>query len=91
MNSCSPVANTSFNETFSSRVMTLRRALPPIGFADRVETAHDIVVARDERARHFRLEDEQIGDQPRLHAFAIDPMIGGMRRDGAQDLSLIHI
>src|ERR1700733_7154751 len=52
---------------------------------ERVERAVDALVAGDERARHRLLQDQEVGDQPRLHPVAIDPVIGGGGRDRAQD------
>src|ERR1700730_14966145 len=71
--------------------LSLRRADAAIGAADCVEEMDDIVVAGDERARHFLFEDQKIGDQPWLHALAIDPMIGGERRDRSQDRGPLEI
>src|ERR1700730_7629392 len=65
--------------------LPLRWAGVAIGGADRVEEMDDIVVAGDQRARHFLLKDQKIGNKPWLHALTIDPMIGGERRDRAQD------
>ena len=47
--------------------------------------AHDRFIAGNQRARHLGTQDQEIGDEPGLHAGAIDPVIGGVRRDGAQD------
>ena len=41
--------------------------------------------------RHLVVEDQQVGDQPGLEAFAIDPVIGGERRDRAQDRGPLEI
>ena len=65
--------------------LALRRALPAVVAGDAVEVLHQILVAACERARHLLVEDEQVGDQPGLEALAIDPVIGGERRDRAQD------
>src|SRR5580704_1654661 len=71
--------------------LSLRRAGAAIGVADRVEEMDDIVVAGDQRARHFLFEDQKIGDQPWLYALAIDPMIGRERRDRAQDRGPLEV
>ena len=65
--------------------LALRVALAAIGAGDAVEILHKVLVAARKRARHFVLEHEQIGDQPGLDVLAIDPVIGGERRDRAQD------
>src|SRR5439155_12170284 len=61
--------------------LPLRWTLPVVGAGDRIQIAHDRLVAGSERARHLIAQNEQIGDQPRFQAFAIDPMIGGQRGD----------
>ena len=71
--------------------LPLRRALAAIGLRDVVEVLHQIAVAARERARHLVLEDEQVGDQPRLDALPVDPVIGGQRRDRAQDRRPLEI
>ena len=71
--------------------LLLRCAGAAISAADRVEEMDDIVIAGDQRARHFLLEDQKIGDQPWLHALAIDPMISGERRHRAQDRGPLKI
>ena len=47
--------------------------------------AHEKLVAVRERARHLPVEDQEIGDEPGLDALPVDPMVGGERRDLAQD------
>src|SRR5262249_25546071 len=69
----------------------LRRSLPAVGARHLIEVAHHVVVAAGERARHLRVEDQEIGDQPRLETLAIDPMIGGERRYRAQDRGPLEI
>ena len=69
----------------------LRGALLSVGLSDRIEKLHDIVVAGDERARHLDPQDQQVGDEPGLETLAIDPMIGGERRDRAQDRGPLEI
>src|SRR5262249_15192863 len=61
--------------------VALRRALPAIGDADLVEVAHEVAVAARKRARQRVVQDQQIGDQPGFQGLAVDPMIGGQRRD----------
>src|ERR1700733_3634991 len=48
--------------------LTLRLALAAIGGRDRIAEAHQVLVAACERTRQLRIEDEKIGDQPRLEA-----------------------
>src|SRR5947209_2050498 len=64
--------------------VALPRALLAVSLADLVKEAHERVVAGKQRARHFGFEDEKIGDQPGLHALAVNPAIGGKRGDRAQ-------
>ena len=66
-------------------------ALPAVGARDVVEMLDEVRVAARERARHLVVEDQQVGDQPRLQALAIDPVIGGERRDRAQDRGPLEI
>ena len=61
----------------------LRRSGAAVSLGDRVEEMPDVVIAGDQRAWHFELQDQQIGDQPGLHIFAVDPVIGGQGRNGA--------
>src|SRR5262245_4847040 len=56
--------------------LALGGTLAAIGARDVVEVLHQIAVAGCERARQLILEDQQVGDQPGLHALTIDPMIG---------------
>src|SRR5436305_489279 len=65
--------------------MALRRSLPPIGNPDLVEIADEIAIAARQRPRQRVVEDQEIRDQPWLQGLAIDPVIGGQRRDRAQD------
>src|SRR5262249_6799704 len=65
--------------------MALGRPLAAVGAGDVVEVDDEILVAARERSRHFIAQDQQVGDQPRLHALTIDPVIGGQRRYRAQD------
>src|SRR6185312_17339227 len=65
--------------------MALRGALAAIGDADLIEIAYQIAVAACQRARQRVVEDQEVGDQPRFQGLAIDPVIGGERRDRAQD------
>src|SRR5581483_3573800 len=71
--------------------LALCRALPAINRGDRIEIAHDGFVAGRQRARHLVLEDQEVGDEPGLDAVAIDPVIGGVRRDRAQDRRPLEI
>ena len=71
--------------------LPLRRSLAAIGASDVIEVLHHITVAARERARHLVLEDEQVRDQPGLHALPINPMVGGERRDRAQDRRPLEI
>src|ERR1700737_3590894 len=65
--------------------MTLRGALAAIGDADLVEIAYQIAVTAGQRTRQRIVEDQEIRDQPRLQRLPIDPVVGGQRRDRAQD------
>ena len=65
--------------------MTLRGALTAIGDANLVKIADEIAVAARQRARQRFIEDQQVRDQPRFQRLAIDPVIGGQRRDRPQD------
>src|SRR5262249_51851058 len=92
MNSCMPCWKISSMRLFSSRARTaLGRPLAAISAGDVVEVDHQVLVAAGERARHLIAQYEQVGDQPRLHALAIDPVIGGERRDRAQDRRPLEI
>ena len=71
--------------------LALRRPLPAVGAGDAVEILHQVLVAARERPRHLLVQDQQVGDQPRLEALAIDPVIGGERRDRAQDRRPLEI
>src|SRR5262249_55914276 len=57
--------------------LPLRWTLPAIGAGDRIEIVHNGLVAGCKRTRHLIPQDQKVGDQPGLQAFAIDPMIGG--------------
>src|ERR1700712_3011270 len=46
--------------------MTLRGALAAIGDADLIEIAHKVAVTTRQRARQRFVENQEIGDQPRL-------------------------
>src|SRR5690242_173957 len=65
--------------------VALGRALPAIGDADLIEIAHEVAVAARKRARQRIVENEKVGDQPGFQRLPIDPVIGGERRDRAQD------
>src|SRR5262249_39217737 len=69
----------------SGASLTLGRALTTIGARDVVEVLHQIAITGCERSRQLVLENKQLGDQPGFHALEINPMVGGERRDRAQD------
>src|ERR1700733_3796834 len=71
--------------------LALGDAAVPIVAGERVERAVDALVAGDKRARHRRLQDQEVGDQPRLHPTAIDPVVGGRRPNRAQDRPPLEI
>src|SRR5262245_5852743 len=71
--------------------LALGRTLAAIGAGDVVEIEHEVLVAARERARHLIAQDEEIGDQPGLDALAVDPVVGGERRDRAQDRRPLEI
>ena len=71
--------------------LALGDAASPVFAGERIERAVDALVAGDERARHCRLQDQEVGDQPRLDPVAIDPMIGGRSGDRAQDRHPLEI
>ncbi len=53
----------------------------------------DPLIAEHQRARHFLAQDEELGDQPwPVVAVAVEPAVGAVRRDRAQDLCpLLHV
>src|SRR6185369_4632135 len=65
--------------------VALGGALAAIGDADLVEIAHEVAVAARERPRQRVVQDQEVGDQPRFQRLAVDPVIGGQRRNRAQD------
>src|SRR3984885_3319843 len=71
--------------------LALGDAAAPIVAGERVGGAVEPLVAGDERARHRRLPDQEVGHQPRLPPIAIDPVVGGGRRNRAQDRHPLEI
>ncbi len=69
----------------------MRRPAPGARHRQLVEAAENFLVARGETPRDLAVEDEQVGDQPRLDRIAIDPAIRSQRRDGAQDRRPLEI
>src|ERR1700722_7741294 len=57
----------------------------PVIAGEGVERPVDALVAGDERAGHRQLQDQEVGDQPRLDPIAIDPMVGCGCGNRAQD------
>src|SRR5262249_4655647 len=55
-------------------------SLAAIGARDMIQIDHEILVAARQRTRHFIAQDQEVGDEPRLHALPIDPVVGGQRR-----------
>ena len=96
MNSCRPCSN-----TLSMRVArepgqhvageALARAAAAVGVGDEIEVADQDLVAVGERARHLPVEDQEVRDEPGLDALAVDPVVGGQRRDLAQDRGPLEI
>src|SRR5690242_6762486 len=64
-----------------------------VKLAETIERQIDPVVAEDQRARHFFLEDEEFRNEPRpVAAVAVEPAIGPVRRNGSQNLRpLLHV
>ena len=96
MNSCRPLLENLLHAAVlepgaDGARLALGRALAAIGAGDVVEIEHEVLVAARERARHLVPQDQQVGDQPRLDALAIDPVIGGERRHRAQDRRPLEI
>src|SRR5215203_2278153 len=56
--------------------LPLRWALTAVVAGDAVKVLYQILVATRQRPRHLLVEDEQVGDQPRLEALLVDPVVG---------------
>ncbi len=69
--------------------VALGGALAAIGDANLVEIAHQIAVTARQRTRQRIVQDQEIRDQPWFEGFAIDPVVGGERRDRAQDRAVL--
>src|SRR6266496_2463611 len=65
--------------------LALGRSLAAIGARDVIQVDHEVLVATRQRTRHLIAQNQEVGDQPRLHALAIHPMVGGQCRHGTQD------
>src|SRR5437660_6210600 len=71
--------------------LALCPGLSSIGTSDVIEIEDEVLVTACKRARQLVAQDQEIGDEPRLYAVAIHPMVGGKRRDRAQDCSPLKI
>src|SRR5262245_3352619 len=60
-------------------------AAPAERLGEVVEGRDDLPVAADERARHLRAEDQELGDPPGRERLVVDPLVGAPRRDRAED------
>src|SRR5437763_11439499 len=71
--------------------LALGRSVPSIRAAEVVEIEHEVLIAAGKRARQLIAQNKQVGNQPRLHAFSINPMVGGERGNRAQDRGPLEI
>jgi len=71
--------------------LPLGRTLPAVSAGNRIQIAHNCFVAGGKRAGHLTAQDQQIGYQPWLQAFSVDPVIGGERGHRAQDRRPLEI
>ena len=51
--------------------LALRPALAAMREPERIQMAHDVLVAGGERARHLGAQDQEVSDEPGLDALAI--------------------
>src|ERR1700754_476142 len=65
--------------------MSLCGSLAAVSDTNLIEILYKIAITARERTRQRIVQDQQVGDQPGLQGFAIDPMIGRERRDRTQD------
>jgi len=69
----------------------LRSPLMAMVLTDAVKIARDILITRNQRARHLPAYHKEVHHKPRFYAFAINPVIGCQRGYRAQDRRPLEI